>query len=562
MQKPAQDANDFNKFAYWMLNAGGAVQRLSGRFLLAEDELMTQLHYRNLAKSNAYMSAYQELGLGNLQAIKGRADEIFQSHFDKTGKALNEEWLDEAKSISFMNQGSNEYRPATMITKWADTLQSIRNDHPIIGRIMIPFVNAPFNILQGGVVEHSPVALVQDKFYQDLAAGGRRAALAEGKLAVGSALMMYMMANALSGNVTGSSPSDTSTAKGLQDTGWQPYSTISQDAKGNPVYSSYLRLQPLATHQGIIADLIEHGRHSDEFTVSGAAQNILWSLMSNLSDQTYFKAIKDQLDLVSPDANVLSESYDSESDSFKKDANWKATGVRALNNTLTGFLPASGLARNLANDGNLKEVHSLLDTLKKTYPIASHIDGIPLEPKRNTFGEILHGGLYAGLVPEYKTRFGIMKLSEGSGMPEDKERQRLAEDGMMAFKVKDSINGGKINLLEFRDPETKQSAYDAIQQKMSDLVLDGKTLRESWRNLIQEDFYKNLPDGVKESETQMLDTKKKVLYEYWSMYRDVAQEQILNDPKYANTQGKTLQDAQVEYEYSKVPENVRKILGD
>ena len=108
-----------------------------------------------------------------------------------------------------------------------------------------------------------------------------------------------------------------------------------------------------------------------------------------------------------------------------------------------------------------------------------------------------------------------------------------------------------MNLLNFRDPETKQTAYDAVAQRMSEITINGLTLRGALAELIQSPEYQNMVDGISEQEDQALISKKKALNDIFNTYRTEALAEIVQLEQFTNVQGQSLNQAQQAWQESR-----------
>jgi hypothetical protein len=127
----------------------------------------------------------------------------------------------------------------------------------------------------------------------------------------------------------------------------------------------------------------------------------------------------------------------------------------------------------------------------------------------------------------------------------------MAEQGYSPPRINPEFKDKEMNLLEYRNPETKQTAYDAVAQTMSEITVGGKTLREALADLIESPEYENMVDGVSEREDQANLSKRKALNDVFNTYRKEAQAVVLQSDEFFNGNKQTLNEAYTEWQASK-----------
>lgn len=123
------------------------------------------------------------------------------------------------------------------------------------GSILAPFVKTVINA-QKGIFEHIPLLnKTLSEVREELAAGGARRQIAQGKVMVGASIMALAFTKTIEGTITGLGPSDPKKRKWLKENlGWQPTSIRVGDT-----YYSYAGLEPFGALLAIAATTAEMG---------------------------------------------------------------------------------------------------------------------------------------------------------------------------------------------------------------------------------------------------------------------------------------------------------------
>jgi len=522
--------NIFNIIGNWT----GKALEFPSKFLGATDEAMTQMNYRSLAYAKSMKAARQEFqNLGQAidsDTLMNRAEQIFKNEmFDKDGIPMDTDLLYESKKGIYQNNLSGQItdratgndmqmEQAGLFMKFGKTLEGFGEGF----RWFMPFIRTPMNIGQQ-TLDYSAFAFLDPATQYALKQGGEEAAMAKAKVMIGTGAVLSSVMLGTSGKITGSLPTDKQEAKALLASGWQPYSIVGKDAEGNTTYTSYQGLEPIATFLGIGADFASAAGNMAQGDFNKAANRALSSIVLNLTNKTYLSQVVGQLEIL----NVTSA----------EDMTGKIQ--KTLGRTAKGFLPLSGGLTWLENTGELKNTRNFLDVAKNNYPFLDAI-GNPIEPKRNAFGEIEKA---------YLVKTGFRQLKQGHE-PEDMELSRLAEQGYTPITQKVNLVDN-INLTDYRDPQTKQSAQDKITESMGTVTIGGRTLREAIRDTVKTAYYQGLPDGVNEDEDQLKQSKRKELNSVFREYLEASRDDVVRSNNFIDKAGINLQQAKTEWDRSK-----------
>lgn len=520
-------------------DAVGNGLRFPTRIMGTMDTVMTQLNYRALAFADAMGEARATLlkqGISDTDEILATAEKLFNTegkYFTTTGDAVSPDLLYEAKEMLYQNSLDGSIRigrektqidsEVSVVRALGNSLNKLSQNIPAM-RLILPFINTPFNLLNQAV-EYSPLAI---KRALSPKLSDRERKIAASKIAIGCSVWGLGIMMAMSGKITGTTPTGKE-GDALLKTGWQPNSIVFTKPDGTKTYLSYARYEPLASMLSMGADLASTAEAMSTNDAEIITNKILGSIAQNFTNKVYFKTMLDQLNLVLVD----------DVDAANKLAN---TAGRFMQ----GFVPYSAALRwgNSLVDPELKQARGTLETLKRGLPFVDSI-GNPLEPKRNFYGEIMYSQDNF-----FNKLFGVRSNSQQATV-EDLELMRLADEGYTPPRLNPQYKDKEMNLLNFRDPETKQTAYDAVAQRMSEITINGLTLRGALAELIQSPEYQDMVDGVSEREDQAFVSKKKALNDIFNTYRTEALSEIIQSEQFINVQGQSLNQAQQAWQESR-----------
>lgn len=424
------------------------VTGVSGRLLVAHDELFQQMNYRALVYAKATREGI-ELG----KAGKDLADYIAkrsEEAFDGAGKGMDPDALRETKVATFQEALTNPL---------AKGVQSLANSHPI-WRIPLPFVRSPFNI-QKQVLHRTPgINLLLESYRADLAAGGMRRTQAIGKMAMGGMYWSVATYLVMSDRITGRGPKSHKQREALMATGWRPYSFKTDEG-----YVPFNDADPASSFFGLAADMAEVLTHADEKDATELGIAATAALAKNFTDKSYVRGLSEALDaLTDPDRN------------FRR---WYRSQLAAV---VPGAIRQVG-SKFGASDPVLREVQSFADAIRNKLPVLS----TQQPPVRDAFGDEVHYPVGAGpdaISPFYfsprisdPVKEELARLESGLGIPAEK------------------IAGGRINLRAFK-ADKGQDAYDRMLELRQTIKRGGLTIHARLEQLITSDRYKNTNDSV------------------------------------------------------------------
>ena len=306
---------------------------------------------------------------------------------------INERWTTRHKelvdhAIDYSTRATFQGDVSSSMGKW---LQAGLSNYPVM-RVIIPFFRTPAKIFER-FFGYSPTSLGMEmanrswslarghgftlspdsaignlhrKTMADIARGGRSAAEARGRQAVGVALFYQAYEWAEGGLITGGGPEDPNARRVLMQTGWRPYSIRIGDT-----YVSYAKGDPWSMALGVMADTYEYLNASegvgDDGDKVGLTMAVLYGLIGNMEDKSYLQG----LDAV-----------------FKALRDPENFGQRWAIQQTTAFMPFSSAQRAGSRAGNptLTETRTLLDSVRARTWILGQ-EGVP--DRYSLLGEVM-----------------------------------------------------------------------------------------------------------------------------------------------------------------------------
>ena len=390
-------------------------------------------------------------------------------------------------------------RTPTNILKFAIDRTPVGRDTITLGTDSMRFIGK--NLL--GIQADYKSAILSDDPYKRANAWGKAST------AVGMAGTLYAYASQNLDFFTGGGPSDVDRKRALQMEGWQPYSVKFGDR-----YYSYLRLDPMSTVLGLYVDMAEAQKYHelDDATMAYMLQVGMLSFINNIGNKSFLQGID----------NVMQIMSDPVGSTFKTVGDIGAGFV-------PNYFPQLG---NIEEFREIKEARTITDRILKRDPFFVTEDA--LMPKRNALGE----KVFRENLPYGASVYLPIYSSTVSQDPVDKEIARLNK-GFSAPKAK------LMNALDMREikAENGQTAYDRYQEATGEFKLEGKTLRESLRALIDSPYYRNLNEGTDaELDLGVQPPRVKAIQKIINRYRRTGKQVMLDEyPELQNEVTKLLQ---------------------
>ena len=464
----------------------GEAFRVPGRLLGAEDEFFKTIGYRMELHAQSLRQAVGE-GLKG-EDMFARQRELIANPPENIRIAA----ADAALYNTFTNR-PGWFGDAVMRLRGADNPAS-----PVI--LALPFVRTPVNIARYAF-ERTPFAPLVGQWRADIAAGGARRDIALARMATGTGIMLVAMDYADSGLVSGRGPSEAAERETLLRQGWQPYSIKVGDR-----WVSFNRADPFGMTMGFAADIAEGFKRGeiDADDVDEWQEIVALSIAAVAQvtvNKTYMQGFAEVVSLMTnPDR--YTEGY--------------------VNDMVASFVPFTALSGAIesAGDPTLSETNNPGDA------ISARILGLSdrLPPRRDLWGEPVR--LVSGLGKTYDF-FAPWSSRAVKKSPIDAELQRLGAS-ITRIKKKTSFDGINVNLSDW--PEV----YDAYTKAA------GNGLKHPAWNLGARDFLDRVVTGKHEmaaiygiGSDGKAGGKQAFIRNTITEYRQLAQRQILADPKFA-----------------------------
>jgi len=469
----------------------GGFTRLSGRFLMAEDEFFKQINYR----ASVYAKAVRE-GMGRGyegQQLGEFVENTFRQAFDNEGRATFIDPLKYAREATFTQELTDD----TFLGALGNTIQKGVNRHPLVGRAIFPFIRVPTNLMRF-VVDRMPfIAPLTNQFKTDIAAGGLRRSQAMGRLATGSALYTYATMLALEGKITGSGPSSPDLRKQKQTTGWQPYSFVETLPDGSKKYTPFNRTDPFGMFFGLVADFSQTTGQNNDETNEDLATALVLSMANNINNKAYFKGLVDTMSLLG-----------------WNNYNQEGSAQNLIESRLASYIPNS--LQMVRNDPYLRETRSWMDRINNKLGFGA---STALDPKRNMFGEAIE-------LPAGYGAFDIQPFVSSTTKPDPvlDELAKLSEQGVAFSLPANKINEGRIDLTTFKNAQG-QTAADRRRELMGASIKGHPTLKEKFAQIMASPQYQNASISTDDFEGGKANRLKRV----YEQYKQAGLRQLLNE---------------------------------
>jgi hypothetical protein len=469
----------------------GEAARVPSRFLGAEDEFFKSIGYR----MELHAQALRQVTAEGLQGAEAAA-------------RMRQIILDPPENLRIASADAALYSTFTNAPgAIGQAFMKLREKVPAIS-FVLPFVRTPVNIARY-TFERSPMAPLVSQWRDDIAAGGARADIAMARMATGTATMLTALDWADSGFISGKGPKDKGEREAMQRQGWQPYSL-----KVGDKWYSYNRMDPLGAMLGFSADVAEAVRHGEvseddvdewqEVTAMGI------SAVSQVAiNKTYLKGVSELVQVMS-DPTRYSEKY--------------------IDNMVASFVPYTALSAGIkrAVDPVQREVVTPWDAIQAR--VAGLSDKLP--PRRTLWGDEIRDE--SGLGKPYDF-FSPVQARAVKPEPIDTEIMRLAPTA-----AEDNVSGAPPTRIgkrtEFAGVNVNFKQWPEVYDEY--VKLAGNEAKDPAFQKGAKDFLNDVVTGKsplsKVYEMRQDEMKLQFIKQAVTRYRKLAQQQILNDPKFAD----------------------------
>ena len=369
-------------------------------------------------------------------------------------------------------------------------LTKLANSGGGAGRLIVPFIRAPINILSEGLTYFPGSQLISSKQKRIAREGSDvEKAKLKARRVFGSAAIMGLYYAAEENLITGNGPSDYKLKQALMATGWRPLSIRVGDQ-----WVSYSKLGPFSLLLGIVADtnfLINQDDNQSNVTdeslkVLGLAMQVV---STNILNKAYFQSIQQVMD-ATQDADAATAFF---------------------TNMATSFTP--NLLAQINDDPNVREANTLLEKYQRRLPEWSD----KLGKQYDFYGR-----------PILKPRgdipiMGFMfKNDDYIDDPVAREVYNLSDsiDRSILQKPPYSLGITNTDFRDVYDGDETESLYAKYNRFIGE-VKDGRglTLHDSLADLFSSDAYLRAPHSV---EGDITSPKVKMIQKLVNSYRGMA----------------------------------------
>lgn len=509
---------DPNSWLGWGTDAIGKTIRFPGRFLTAEDEFFKQMNYRSKLMAQASREAADMVKNGKLDPKKmvpaadgksiSQVEQYIQDRFqggftmqavpgDKA-TALRQTFGTDENALRYAEEATftQDLKTSTWFgnRSFGETMQTVANTHPILRGTVLPFIRVPVNLTRQAI-DYGPAAVLQKRYWSEIAAGGTRKSVAIGKLSMGSTMWLGAGFMAMDGMITGRSPGDKELRDAKLATGWQPYSFVFGD-EGNRTYVSFNRLDPIGMVFGLAADFYQMTNQVPENQRNSMALAMTLALAENLSSKSYLKGLVEI-------SSMMGSGYAKEE-----------IAQRLLNMRAASYVP--NWVGAFRPDDELKHVRTMMDAIMAKIPFLSE----DIEARRD----------YLGQKKEYPMQYpwsavNPFTVSDEKADPVMKELARLSTSDIQAQFTQPRETLGTLDLSTYKLP-SGQTAYDRWLEKIGTVTIGGRTFHDKLQDLFKSERYKLANDG-----TSVYHTGKRVtmIHVEQERYRKEALDAMLKD---------------------------------
>lgn len=412
------------------------------------------------------------------------ADRIYRASIEEF--QFVEKAAKEAERRALEGTFQQEFNRDSIFGGVASSLQKAAARDTVGGAAMttvLPFVRTPYNVVTYSLDVFAstykvPLAMIKGKKSQlrQVIDNGlksndptdhARALEALGRAGTGSMLIGMAWLLAKTGMLTGTGPVEAERRDLWLSQGIQPKSI---KIPGTDTWVQYERVEPLATIFGIIADCAD-GEDMTTDEEQGIITALAVSAASNVLDKTFLTSVSGFLDAaLSGDERKVQ---------------------RFVNNMVSPMIASPGVAaveRGWNDDGTFKELRTLADAIRAKTPG----DSGKVDPRRNLLGEAIsrEGDVFGNNA--VGRAFEIANPFYTSAHKKDPLMDEIRSYNMIFRKPDPKIAPG-VDLRDFLSATGEGSVNDERSRLVGEIKLGGLTLRERLMEMIQSDYYRNLP---------------------------------------------------------------------
>jgi len=481
------------------INLLGTIQRMPGRFLMAEDEFFKVVNYRaelnalTIREGDKAYFASKEAG-DSEDVARLKAANVSASFANNPPESLMADAMAHAKSSTFQTE-------MTGVLKVAENFVNLP-----VAKIVVPFFRTPTNI-SIEVLKRTPL---NPNSYSAMLRSGPEADLALAKFGLGSAAMgtfAYMAYGADKPDffITGKAAEERASKDRDARLGIQPYSFVFKNPDGSYESVSYARFEPLSALLAISADYAQFAKDTD-FSDMGAFDTSRelatvggLAIAQYMSSQPFVEGMADIANMIeeykrTDDRDVVKLFLEKVIQGTTSTVITATPGFGSLSATAERVLYPSAsetyVPSSVSSDANeiISGFYRALDRAKSRAPGLSQ----DVEPKLNIWGENVMQGKGSSL-----DLISPIKIISGKYNPVDAELRRL--DIGLGSPPRNIVPNVPLTAKQYNQWIQIANTMDEAGNMPGDNGYnEGTTLLNSLSQLIKSEDYKSMP--VKEQQ--------------------------------------------------------------
>jgi hypothetical protein len=343
----------------------GKLLTLSGKGLLAEDAFFKFLHYQGELHAQAWRKAVLDAHAVDPQTgrFRPRRDVLaeMQRFLEHPPPEVRRLAMQRANELTL----TKDFRELGVLGRAIGGGLDQLARGSVVGMLLFPFMRIASNAAEYSLQRLPLVSLLQEQVRADLRAGGARAKMRKGQLAMGHLVFGVAALFAGLGLIRGSGPDDPEAKRLKRATGWEPYTIV---IPGTSLTVAYDRFEPFAQSVAIAADLMDaypevvnDPLRYQEWLELAAAGGLAFA--ENIFQKSYAEGMENLTELL----------FSKEGTPEGRKQKWERFMLR-----LSRGLVPSGIGRvETALDPRLNEVRTHLDAWRSRLPKAS--DGLSVQ---------------------------------------------------------------------------------------------------------------------------------------------------------------------------------------
>jgi len=277
------------------INTFGVLNRMSSRFLTAEDEFFKGIQYQAEIKKQARVRSFKEFDLAiergdDVETATQKMGESYAALVNNPPEPMRKTASDISKEATFQAE----------MGKIGATIEPLMA-HPLAKLFAVPFYRTPTNVIKE-TFKRSPFGIA-NYFYKAMKQGGREADLAFGRFATGTGIASLFATYAIGYDtpdkniiITGSPLNDREAQQARQRLNIQDFSINIKREDGSGLYDSYTysRLDPMSGLLAMSSDFAYYVQHEDDIdAVTDVATALGMAVMNYSLEMPFLQGVQE-----------------------------------------------------------------------------------------------------------------------------------------------------------------------------------------------------------------------------------------------------------------------------